>query len=72
MAHMTTQEHPPSVKRVRAIRHDLQNLAEDYRTAKIDIELQHTKALKKLASDHAERSRSLQHRIESIAGPIAS
>ena len=69
---MTAQEHIPSAKRVQAIRHDLQRLAEDYKTARIDIELQHTRALKKLASDYAERSKSLQHEIESIANPIAS
>lgn len=69
---MTTQENIPSAKRVQTIRHDLQKLAEDYKTARIDIELQHTQALKKLASDYAERSKSLQHQIESIADPLAS
>lgn len=69
---MTTQDHFPAAKRVRSIAHNLQKLAEDYRTFKIDIALQHTKALKKLASDYAERSKSLQKEIESITDSLAS
>lgn len=59
-------------KRVKESHRHLQALAENYKADRIDIELQHAKALKKLEKEYAERSKSLQGEIESIRESLAS
>ena len=61
-----------TTKRVKEIRRDLQALSENYKTDKIDIELQHAKALKRLENDYKQRSKSLQHEIENMGESLAS
>ena len=61
-----------TTKRVKEICRDLQALSENYKTDKIDIELQHAKALKRLENDYRQRSKSLQHEIESVGESLAS
>ena len=61
-----------TTKRVKEIRRDLQALSENYKTDKINIELQHAKALKKLENDYKQRNQSLQHEIESVGESLAS
>jgi hypothetical protein len=61
-----------TTKRVREICRDLQSLSENYKTDKINIELEHAKALKRLQSDYKQRSQSLQHEIESVGESLAS
>jgi len=61
-----------TTKRVKEIRRDLQALAEDYKTEKIHIELEHAKALKRLQSDYKQRNQSLQHEIERVGESLAS
>jgi len=61
-----------TTKRVKEIRRDLQALTEDYKTEKINIELEHAKALKRLENDYKQRSKFLQHEIESMGESLAS
>ena len=61
-----------ATKRVKEIRRDLQALSENYKTDKIDIELQHAKALKRLENDYRQRSKFLQHEIENMGESLAS
>lgn len=61
-----------ATKRVKEIRRDLQALTEDYKTEKINIELEHAKALKRLENDYKQRSKSLQHEIENMGESLAS
>lgn len=69
---MTSKDPLLAVKRVKTIRHDLDALANHYKTEKVAIELQHTRALKKLQTEYAERSKTLQQDIESITDSLAS
>lgn len=61
-----------TTKRVKEIRRDLQALSENYKADKINIELQHAKALQKLENDYKQRNKSLQHEIESVGESLAS
>jgi multidrug resistance efflux pump len=61
-----------ATKRVKEIRRDLQALTEDYKTGKINIELEHAKALKRLQNDYEQRSKFLQHEIENMGESLAS
>ena len=61
-----------TTKRVKEIRRDLQAMSENYKTDKINIELEHAKALKRLESDYKQRSKFLQHEIESMGESLAS
>jgi hypothetical protein len=61
-----------ATKRVKEIRRDLQALTEDYKTEKINIELEHAKALKRLENDYKQRSKFLQHEIENMGESLAS
>ena len=61
-----------ATKRVKEIHRDLQALTEDYKTEKINIELEHAKALKRLEKDYKQRSISLQHEIENMGESLAS
>ncbi len=69
---MTLKDPLITAKRVKTIRHGLDALAQDYKTEKISLDLKHTQALRKLQNEYAERSKSLQHDIESIKDSLAS
>jgi hypothetical protein len=61
-----------TTKRVKEIRRDLQALSENYKADKINIELEHAKARKRLENDYKQRSKSLQHEIEIVGESLAS
>ena len=57
---------------LKTVHRNLQNLTENYKTNKIDIEIQHAKALKKLGDDYKRRSDLLKEEIESMGQNLAS